>query len=98
MSKSLKYCHFIFGQNQKIILPFLLVFLIGKSQAQEAQHSKDTTVYWSSLNKYFNLSIDFETDYETFDLKGADFEYDIRPNFNYINLIGIDYPISCRQG
>lgn len=72
-------------------MSFLLVFLISKSQAQEAQHSKDTTVYWSSLNNYFNLSIDFETDYETFDLKGADFEYDIRPNFNYVNLIGIDY-------
>ncbi len=47
--------------------------------------------YYLGLNDYFNLSADLETEFETFDIRGADFEFDIRPNFDFVNLVGIDY-------
>jgi len=81
----------LFGRGQRFILCSSFVFLFIQNDAFGFQKDTNTTDYWISLNDYFNLSLDFETDYEIFDLQGADFEYDIRPNFNYVNLIGIDY-------
>lgn len=52
---------------------------------------QDTTEYIISLNDYFNLSADIDTDYERFSIEGDDFKYDIRPNFTYFTKVGIDY-------
>lgn len=72
-----------------------LIILFGVSSTIFAQsdsiRNENESSYYLGMNGYFNLSADLETEFETFDIKGTDFEYDIRPNFDFVNLIGIDY-------
>lgn len=61
--------------------------LAQKDSVQMDQHKE----YISKINDFFNLSLDLKTDFETFELSGDNFRYDIRPNFSYVNNFGIDY-------
>ncbi len=69
----------------------LSMFSIQCFAQSDTTAEPDTIPYYINIDDYFNLSADLETDFESFQLKGEGFEYDIRPNFEYVNLVGIDY-------
>jgi len=63
-----------------------------KTYPQSSQKpSTDSIPYYLNLDDYFNLSADLETDFERFTLTGDNFTYDIRPNFDFVDKVGIDY-------
>ena len=70
-------------------LGFLSVWTLAPCLAQT--NTKEDSVYFVKINDYFNASVDIETDFETFEIQGDNFDFDIRPNFDFVNKIGIDY-------
>lgn len=70
-----------------------ILFCLGvKAYGQSSKEATaDSIPYFINIDDYFNLSADLETDFERFTLKGDNFEYDIRPNFDFIDKVGIDY-------
>jgi hypothetical protein len=70
-------------------LSFLLVWTFAPCWAQT--NEKEDSVYFVKINDHFNASIDIETDFETFEIRGENFDFDIRPNFDFVNKIGFDY-------
>ncbi|WP_420386967.1 DUF4421 family protein [Roseivirga sp.] len=74
-----------------IIASTLCVCLSQSLFAQQDSLQQIQQEYITKINNYFNLSADLETDFETFELKGDNFRYDIRPNYSFINKVGIDY-------
>ena len=53
--------------------------------------SRNQSDFITRIDDYFNLSLDLETDFEEFEVEGSNFNYQIRPNYSFVNKLGIDY-------
>lgn len=84
-------CLKTYGMSHKWVFHFTIILYLLSSFGAFGQTDSTSIPYYVDINNYFNVSVDLETNFETFNLTGDGFEFDIRPNFDFINKAGIDY-------
>ncbi len=80
----------------KISLSILGLFSYFISVSQTVQDTIDNklefkNLYYKSVLDYINIKFDLESNNERFEIKGGDFDYDIRPNVSTISRVSVNY-------
>ena len=71
-----------------ILFPF---FVHAQIEIDSVEPQINSNIYLKDFNDQINIKLDVDSDFERFDLKGDDFEYDIRPNIALKSKISFSY-------
>jgi len=79
-----------------ILLSILTLFscFISVSQTEQDTIGKkleSKNLYYKSVLDYINIKFDLESNNERFEITGANFDYDIRPNVSTVSRISVNY-------